>query len=116
MTIPLFVWTPTDIRLDGLIRAAALVHDWIYVCDGNPPDGNHPTLTGSEDELWEFYYPNNETKGVSDIYGAKWGDDNRAWSRRQADKMFKHMMLEAGMDKVRATLAYLGVRAGGWWV
>lgn len=115
-TVPRFVWTFTGIRPDGLIRAAALVHDWIYVTDGNPPEGSHTTWTGSEEEFWEYYYPNRDTKGVSDMYGSKWVDDNRAWSHRQADRLFAKIMTEAGMDKLRVTLAYWGVRLGGWWV
>ncbi|MFY0658122.1 MAG: DUF1353 domain-containing protein [Neptunomonas phycophila] len=115
-TVPRVVWTLSGIRPDGLIRAAALVHDWIYVNDGNPPDGSHTTWTGTKEEFFEFYYPNREIKSLTDNYGSKWVDDNRAWSHRQADKLFAQMMTEAGMKDFRVKIAYVSVRLLGWWV
>lgn len=115
-TVPRIVWTVTGIRPDGLIRAAALVHDWIYVNDGNPPNGSHTIWMGTDEEFWELQNAESESDVLHIDPESKWYDYNYAWSHREADKLFHQMSLESGMDKFRATLAYWGVRVGGWWV
>jgi hypothetical protein len=34
-SVPRWLWSITDIRPDGLIRAPALIHDWLYRRGGN---------------------------------------------------------------------------------
>lgn len=62
---------------DGLIRAAALVHDYLYEKNGN-------------------------VDGVS--YTRKW-----------ADRLFRELMIAAGLPKHRAEIAYRAVRLFGGW-
>lgn len=90
-------WTTTGIRPDGLIRAAALVHDFLYIQKGvvtDIPAINRIALIGSH---------------ASRI----------TLTRKQVDRLFYHMMIESGMGKVKAKLAYFGVRwfakLGGRW-
>lgn len=35
-------------------------------------------------------------------------------TRRQADYLFRHLLLDAGLGRVRAWVMWLGVRLGGW--
>jgi hypothetical protein len=71
-------WTLAGVRLGGRIRAAAVVHDWIYRWNGAP------ALCGT----W--------------------------FTRRRADKLFRRIMREAGMERRRIWLCYWAVRLGGW--
>lgn len=84
---PRFFWMVTGITPDGLGRAAALVHDWIYRHAGALPKGSF----------------------LKD--GRNCVD---AWSREQTDKLFANMLDRAGVSKFRRRLMYLGVRIGGW--
>lgn len=84
---PRLFWMITGITPDGLGRAAALVHDFIYQYDGKLPVG--------------AFMKN----------GNPCGD---TWTREQADKLFANMLDLAGVNKIRRRLMYLGVRAGGW--
>ncbi len=88
---PRIIWTLTGIIPDGLIRAAALVHDFIYRHGGRLPAGVHQVLVNGE-----------------------WVDARGRWTRGQADKMFARLMREAGYSKTRRRAAYLGVRLFGW--
>jgi hypothetical protein len=88
---PRISWTMSGIIPDGLIRPAALVHDWIYNFDGDLPLGSHT-----------FY-----TKGV-------WVSVITRWSRKDADRIFLKIMRQAGMDEFQSWLAYYAVRAFGW--
>lgn len=81
-------WTTTGIRPDGLIRAASLVHDFLYIQKGVVTDIagiNRIALIGSP---------------ASRI----------TMTRKQVDRLFYFMMRESGMGKIKAKLAYLGVR------
>lgn len=71
-SVPRVVWTLSGLVPDGLIRAAALAHDYVY-------RGNVRSLT-----------------------------------RRQADAMLHDLMVEAGISRWRAYVAWAGVRVGGW--
>lgn len=44
--------------------------------------------------------------------------DNRIGSRIFADKLFKKILLEDGVGRLKAEIMYLGVRIGGrkWWI
>lgn len=92
---PRIVWTLSGILPDGLIRAAALVHDFLYIHAGKLPRGCYGCL---KDGVWV------------DLYGA-------VWSRKDADRMFARLMREAGVSKTQRRLAYTAVRlfGGGAW-
>ena len=90
-SVPRIAWTISGIRPDGLIRAAALIHDWIYHYDGLLPEGSHQYL--DEDNIWK------------NIYGR--------WKRKDADRIFARIMREAGMSKFKRRAAYLAVRMFG---
>lgn len=90
-SVPRFVWSITGIRPDGLIRAAALIHDWIYVYEGDLPAGSYQIL-------------------VDD----KWVNLDGKWTRKNADRIFARIMREAGVKKIRRRAAYRAVRLGGW--
>lgn len=79
-SVPRLAWTISGLRPDGLIRAAALVHDYLYKKNGACQDGfvGHST---------QFKV-----------------------TRAQADMMFKMLMEAAGMSKYRVFLAYSSVR------
>ncbi len=109
-SVPQFAWSISGIRPDGLIRAAALVHDWIYVNKGNLPDGSHTVWNGIGDD----FFNQKDLPGI--VNSHNWVDDGRAFSHRQADKLFAHMMTEAEMKPARVTVAYVSVRLFGWWV
>lgn len=88
-SVPRFLWSLSGLTRDGLIRAAALVHDWIYMNDGALP----------ECSMREF------NKGWTCISGR--------WTRKDSDKLFLKMMLEAGIENYRANRAYACVRLFG---
>jgi hypothetical protein len=91
-SVPRLVWTLSGILPDGLIRAAALFHDWLYQHKGQLPERSYQ----------EFYRGN-------------WRDVGMVVSRGEADRLFARIMREAGVSTVKRRLAYLGVRACGWW-
>lgn len=85
ITVPKgFIWDGasapirSSVRKDGLIRAAALIHDYLYQNLGRA------------------------TNALS-------------FSRKGADKLFRKIMLEAGMSRWKAGKAYWAVRGFGWW-
>lgn len=92
-SVPRIVWTLSGLRPDGLIRAAALVHDWLYVFKGKLPKGS---------------YQHKEA-------GTDWMNVTETWTRKQADQMFRRLMKEAGVPAYRRWLAYRAVRLFGWW-
>ncbi len=80
ITVPKdFVWDGasapirSSVRKDGLIRAAALIHDYLYRNLGQ-------------------------------------ATDSLSFSRKGADRLFRAIMLEAGMSRWKAGKAYLAVR------
>lgn len=77
---------------DGLIRAAATVHDPIYQNSG------YDTATRPND-FYEIVYK-----------------DGRNWiSNREADKLFYKIYRATGEDREKCIAAYLAVRAGGFY-
>lgn len=89
-SVPRLAWTLSGLTPDGLIRAAALIHDWIYEHKGKLPKGS-----------WQ-------------VKDGKWRDVGTVWKRKHADKIFKTIMLESGVSRYRANVAYAAVRLGGW--
>lgn len=92
-SVPRILWTLIGITPDGLHRAAALVHDFIYRYDGFLPNGS----------FWEIGM-NCELIGLPGV----------RWNRDQADKLFARMLREGGVSKFKRRLMYQGVRLGGW--
>ncbi len=78
-----FVWDGasapirSSVRKDGLIRAAALIHDYLYRNLGR-------------------------------------ATDSLSFSRKGADRLFRAIMLKAGMSRWKAGKAYFAVRWFGW--
>lgn len=92
-SVPRLAWTITGIRPDGLLRAAAAVHDWFYRNRGNLPEGCH-------------------TFRINEM---EWQSVIGRWNRKDCDRLFGRMMREAGVSPFKRKLAYLAVRAlGGW--
>jgi len=91
-SVPRLLWGVTGLRPDGLIRAAALVHDFVYAFRGDlPPRG------------FEIYVDN-----------SFWAECQLEIDRAWADRLFNRIMRESGVGRTRRWLAYSGVRAGGW--
>lgn len=90
-SVPRLAWTVAGITPDGLIRAAALLHDWLYKWRGAVP----------------LYYA---AEPMGD-----WRRTVRVFTRSESDALFRRVMAEAGVGAIRRRIAYLGVRAGGWW-
>ena len=90
-SVPRLVWTISGLTPDGLMRAAALIHDYLYEYRGELPTGGWQCQDG---DLWR--------------------DVGTAWTREQADKIFETILRESGVSAYRRKLAYAGVRAGGW--
>lgn len=87
-SVPRIVWTGSGLTPDGLLRAAALVHDWIY------------------------YH-----KGRVHAYSLNRGMDIEGQmisvNREDADRIFLRLMLAAGMPGWRAKVAWRAVRIFG---
>jgi hypothetical protein len=96
-TVPRFVWTFSGILPDGLHRAAALLHDFLYQYKGKLPKGTYQEL---KFEGWSFI-PMKDEKG------------RLGWDRGRCDRMFAHVMREAGVSKLKRRLMYLSVRTCG---
>jgi hypothetical protein len=91
-SVPRIAWTLSGITPDGLLRPAALIHDFLYRYAGHLPRNSYGML---KDGYWR------------DLYGA-------VWSRKDCDRLFARIMREAGVSKVKRRLAYSGVRSFGW--
>lgn len=77
---------------DGKHRAAALIHDFIYVNKGKLPAGSmYSTYDGFKDQIQ---------------YGT--------FSRFDADRLFFRMMGQAGVNKTRKKLMWFAVSKFGW--
>ena len=88
-SVPRWAWSISGLRPDGLLRAAALIHDIIYLNNGSPTK-----------IIKSSYYQMNFKKKLS-------------YTRKDADKLFLKIMLESGVKKWRAKIAYRAVRIGG---
>ena len=86
-SVPRLLWSLIGISPDGLHRAAALVHDWLYRHAGELPLGSF----WRDDEVIESH-----------------------WQRHQADKLFANILALSGVGRTKRRLMYLGVRLGGW--
>ena len=91
-SVPQIAWSLTGIRPDGLLRDGALIHDFMYRYKGDLPHGTH--LYQGTDGLWKFH--------------------DHKWTRKDADKMLRRLMLQAGVSSWKARAAYMAVRLFGW--
>lgn len=91
-SVPRIVWTISGITPDGLIRAAALVHDFIYHHNGKLPKNSYGAI----------------------IEGVYVDFSMNKWSRNDADRLFARIMRESGVPMVKRRAAYLAVRAFGF--
>jgi len=90
-SIPRFLW-PILGTPDGLIRSAALVHDFLYQHGGKIPEGAYQQLA----------------------FQGHWIDDKSVWTRKNCDRIFFRIMRECGVSKIKRRTCYHGVRAFGW--
>lgn len=91
-SVPRIAWTLSGITPDGLIRSAAILHDWLYDHAGRLPHGSFKRLEN----------------GV-------WIDTHTTfWKRKEADQFFANVMKASGVSKFKRRIAYLAVRMGGW--
>lgn len=81
-----------DLHPDNLFRAACIPHDALYI-------------------LADKEYPEGMFKKYID---GQWFDADFRFTRKQADKMLYKILLESGMNKIKAWLSYTAVRIGGW--
>ena len=84
-SVPRLAWTASGLTPDGLIRAAALVHDFIYTVKGKVMCQKH-------------------TDGV--VY-------QLSLDRKSADEIFLDLMLAATASSARSKLAFRAVRVFG---
>lgn len=93
-SVPRILWSLTGITPDGLIRAAAFVHDCLYRFRGRLPPG------------WLFERPVGAegSIAVADV----------RYTRQSSDAMFGRIMRQAGVAPRKRRLAYHGVRLCGW--
>ncbi len=87
-SVPRIAWSLSGITPDGLMRAPALVHDWIYAHKGKLPDESYQFKIGK----------------------AKWKPVLAVWAREAADKLFARMMRESGVSKPKRRMVYRAVR------
>ncbi len=85
-SVPRLVWTISGLRPDGLLRAAALIHDALYQHCGKLPFG--------------WVLPTNVLTNT--------------FTRAESDVIFREIMKLAGVGWWKRKVAYAGVRAGGW--
>ena len=90
-SVPRLVYTLSGLTPDGPIRAAALVHDFLYRYDGRLPDGS--ILIELSPDQWVPY--------------------QLEFSRKQADQLFLRLMKLSGIRWSQRWVAYLAVRIGG---
>ena len=90
-SVPKILW-PFGLLPDGKHRAAALIHDFIYIHKGKLPSGSFTST-----------YPNKE---IHDQHGS--------FSRKDSDRLFGRMMKEAGVKGWKKTFMKWGVKTLGW--
>lgn len=76
-SVPRLALTPFGFQRDGIHRAAALVHDWMYAKRGRIEEHNR-------------------------------------YSREDADRIFREMLIGSGVKNWHVAIAYAFVRAFGW--
>jgi hypothetical protein len=88
-SVPRIGFTISGLTQDGQLRAAALIHDFLYRYDGKPPAGSSFVL-----------------------YKQKWVPYGLTLSRKQADQLFLKIMKLSGVRWSQRWAAYVAVRVG----
>lgn len=96
-SVPRVLWSLTGLHPDGLMRAASLVHDYIYIWKGE--------LKPYTEEHHHGAY--SWTASIRVPMAVK-------FTRKQADDLFLLMLKASGMSWWKRNKAYAGVRLGGW--
>lgn len=94
-SVPRIFWTLSGLRPDGLIRAAALIHDLFYVYKG--------VLDESCKYVKVYSIVNGEEK-----------ESSIKLTRRESDILLSQDMLNFNMTKLQASTAFIAVQAWGW--
>jgi len=89
-SVPRIAWSVAGLRPDGLLRAAATIHDFLYEHKGKLPKGSF--------QEWDEEFN-------------AWVEVKRVWTRKESDKMFGRLMREADVARHRRRMAYLAVRS-----
>lgn len=92
-SVPRALWTLSGLSPDGLIRAAAWLHDFLYRYKGDVPHGCYQVFRKS----------------------GTWVDVQTKFSKSKTDSLFLEVMLKSGIPKRQAYPAYWGVCSFGWW-
>ena len=95
-SIPRMFWRIFGVTPDGVHRAAAIVHDWIYTFDGDVPSGS---ITRS------VLQPDCTYKKLDTI---------DKWTQKDCDKFFKKMLLDTPLPRWKVQTMYIAVRLFGW--
>ena len=88
-SIPRVIWwwiSPFD------LGAASVPHDWIYQHRGDLPPGSWQRADNGD-----------------------WQDDERRWTRLNADRLFGRMMRECKVSIIKRRTAFIAVRGFGMW-
>lgn len=66
--------------------------------------------------FWRIIFPPLDHRAIRAGVAHDWIYRNQppGWTRKDADRMFRQFLIEDGLPKFRARLAYWGVRLGGW--
>ena len=97
-------------RTDGW-EHEVLTEDFVYHSI-TVPQGFRFDGASTPRALWSVVPPFKRTKKAACIHDWNCRNAKNASERKDADKLFRTMLLEAGLSKTRARLAYWGVRAG----
>lgn len=90
-SVPRWAWTVAGILPDGLIRAAALIHDYFYMYKGRLP----VTCYQRQDHI-------------------HWFNVAAHWPRKDVDRLFARILRESNYPRHKRRMAYRAVRLGGW--
>jgi hypothetical protein len=85
-SIPRLCWSLLGLNQDGILRAAAAVHDYIYREDGLVI-----------------------TQQIRNAHGI-WRTIVARWDRKDSDILFRKMLKEAGVKKHRRAMAFWAIR------
>lgn len=95
-SVPRLLWSFVGLAPDGLLRAAAVSHDYLYASRG---------LVGGNLKA-RYYSPAHEHDWQTVLWPV---------TRKQSDELFARLLREAGVAKRRRRLAYLAVRLFGFY-
>lgn len=85
-SIPRIFWTVFGLTPDGIIRAAALIHDFILVNKGRLKSAHQKFIMG------------------------QWIPANQLMTKKTADRLFYNLAIEGGVKKWKSKIAYLTLR------